>query len=45
MFHYIGDPNSRTGASATKGVVRRLQEAGFSRIVLKPDAFGVTAYR
>jgi predicted methyltransferase len=45
MFHYIGDPNSRTGASTTKGVVRRLQEAGFSRVVPKPEAFGVTAYR
>jgi len=45
MFHYIGDPNSRTGASATKGVVRRLQEVGFSRVVPKPEAFGVTAYK
>jgi len=45
MFHYVGDPNSRTGASATKGVVRRLQEAGFTRVVPKPEAFGVTAYK
>ena len=32
MFHYIGDPDSKSGARTTKGVVRRLQEAGFTRI-------------
>jgi predicted methyltransferase len=45
MFHYIGDPDSRTGASTTKGVIRRLREAGFARVVPKPEAFGVTAYK
>jgi predicted methyltransferase len=45
LFHYIGDPNSRSGRNVTRGVVRRLQEAGFSRIVRKPRAFGVVAYR
>ena len=45
MFHYIGDPDSRTGAIATTGVRRRLLEAGFSRVVPKPEAFGVTAYK
>lgn len=45
LYHYIGDPNSRSGRNLTKGVVRRLQEAGFSRVVRKPDAFGVVAYR
>ncbi|MDX1934315.1 MAG: methyltransferase [Capsulimonadales bacterium] len=45
MFHYIGDPDSRTGASTTRGVVRRLQEAGFKKVTPFPAAFGVTAYK
>jgi hypothetical protein len=45
LFHYIGDPNSRSGHRVTRGVVRRLREAGFSRIVRKPGSFGVVAYK
>jgi predicted methyltransferase len=45
MFHYIGNLESRSGRNVARGVVRRLQEAGFSRIVRKPGAFGVVAYR
>ena len=45
LFHYIGDPDSKSGARTTKGVVRRLQEAGFNRVIAKPQAFGVTAYK
>ena len=45
MFHYIGDPDSKSGARTTKGVARRLQEAGFTRIVPKPQAFGVVALK
>lgn len=45
LFHYIGDPKSKSGANVTKGVVRRLQEAGFRRIVPKPEAFGVAAFK
>jgi predicted methyltransferase len=45
LFHYIGDPDSKSGARTTKGVVRRLQEAGFTRVVSKPQAFGVAAYK
>jgi predicted methyltransferase len=45
MFHYIGDPDSKSGARTTKGVMRRLQEAGFTRVVPKPQAFGVAAYK
>lgn len=44
LFHYIGDPNSASGARTTKGVVRRLQEAGFTRVVARPQAFGVAAF-
>ncbi len=45
FFHYIGDPKSSSGGRTTKGVVRRLQSAGFSRVVAKPDAFGVLAFK
>jgi hypothetical protein len=45
MFHYIGDLDSRSGRNVARGVVRRLQEAGFRRIVRKPGAFGLVAYR
>ncbi len=45
LFHYIGDPNSKAGGNVTHGVVRRLQEAGFSRIVRHAEAYGVVAYR
>jgi uncharacterized protein len=41
LFHYIGDPESRTGASTTAGVIKRLKEAGFIKILPAPEAFGV----
>lgn len=43
LFHYVGDPNSTSGGRTTKGVVRRLQSAGFHKVVHKPSAFGVLA--
>jgi hypothetical protein len=45
MFHYIGDPHSRSGARTTKGVIKRLYEAGFSRVTPDPKAHGVVAIR
>lgn len=45
FYHYIGNPKSKSGASVTRGVVRRLQEAGFKRIIPKPGAFGVLALK
>ncbi len=45
MFHYLGNPDSKAGASLIKGVTRRLREAGFARTVQKPDAFGIVAYK
>jgi predicted methyltransferase len=45
LFHYIGDLDSRSGRGVARGVVRRLQEAGFTRVVRRPRAFGVVAYR
>jgi predicted methyltransferase len=43
IFHYVGDPESKSGARVTAGVIRRLQEAGFKRLVRAPRAFGVVA--
>lgn len=45
LFHYIGDLNSKTGSGVMRGVVRRLQEAGFSRVVRHAEAYGVVAYK
>jgi len=45
VFHYIGDPQTKSGASTTKGVFRRLYDAGFRKVILKPDAFGVLALK
>jgi hypothetical protein len=45
LFHYIGDPNSKASSGVTHGVVRRLQEAGFSRVVRRAEAYGVVAYK
>ncbi len=42
LFHYIGNPDSRSGATVGRGVVERLKTAGFS-ITPKPKAFGVLA--
>jgi hypothetical protein len=44
MFHYIGDPKSKSGARVTKGVVQRLKEAGFTRVEPAPGLFGVAGY-
>lgn len=45
IFHYIGDPESKSGTRVTAGVIRRLQDAGFRRVVRAPRAFGVVAYK
>ncbi|MDJ0757739.1 MAG: hypothetical protein QNJ45_29670, partial [Ardenticatenaceae bacterium] len=45
LFHYISNPSSRSGASVTKGVIRRLKEVGFKRVVPRPKAFGVMAVK
>lgn len=44
LFHYIGDPASPFGRRTTSGVMRRLHDAGFARVVRHPEAFGVVAY-
>lgn len=45
LFHYIGDPEGRTGKRTTEGVIKRLQSAGFERVARRPEAYGVVAYR
>ncbi len=45
LFHYIGDLNSKSSGTVTRGVLKRLGEAGFTRIVRHPEAYGVVAYR
>jgi predicted methyltransferase len=45
LFHYVGDLDSKSGRTVVRGAVRRLQEAGFSRVVRRPQAFGLVAYK
>jgi predicted methyltransferase len=45
LFHYIGDPNSKSGRSVRRGVMQRLQDAGFRYVKPRPQAFGVVAYK
>ena len=45
MFHYIGNPESKSGRRLTSGVIERLKQAGFSRVTRQPKAFGVLAQK
>ena len=45
LYHYIGDPQSKASGGVTKGALKRLQEAGFARVVRRPEAYGVVAYK
>jgi hypothetical protein len=45
LFHYIGDPNSKASGGVTRGALKRLQESGFTRVVRRPEAYGVIAYK
>jgi len=45
LFHYIGDLESKSGHNVMKGAIRRLQESGFERIVRRPEAFGLLAFK
>ena len=45
LFHYIGNPDSKSGRNVTKGVSERIQHTGFSRIRPQPRAFGLTAQK
>jgi len=45
LFHYIGNLESKSSGTVVRGALKRLQEAGFSRVVKRPEAFGVVAYK
>jgi predicted methyltransferase len=45
IFHYIGDPETRSGNKNTAGVMRRLHDAGFRQVIRKPPAFGVVGLK
>jgi predicted methyltransferase len=45
MFHYIGDPKSAAGSKVTRGVVKRLHDAGFNKVIPLEKAFGVVAWK
>jgi len=45
VFHYIGNLESSSNQRIMRGVIRRLRESGFGRVVQKPDAFGLVAYK
>lgn len=42
VFHYIGNPDSRSGVTIGRGVVERLKQSGFT-VTPKDSAFGVLA--
>ncbi len=44
LFHYIGDLKSRSGSRVARGAAGRLKDAGFRRVVQRPEAFGLVAY-
>ena len=43
LFHYVGDPESKSGRNITAGVIGRLEQAGFRQVRRAPRAFGVVA--
>jgi predicted methyltransferase len=45
LFHYVGNLESSAGSTVSRGAIKRLKEAGFDRVVPKPQAFGVVAYK
>jgi len=45
LFHYIGNLDGKSSGTVVRGALRRLQESGFTRVVKRPEAFGVVAYK
>ncbi len=45
LFHYIGNPEGKMARNLTRSVTRRLQQAGFRKIVPARAAFGVIALK
>jgi predicted methyltransferase len=45
LFHYIGNLDSKSSGTVVRGALKRLQESGFTKVVKRPEAFGVVAYK
>lgn len=45
LFHYVGDPQSKSGKAVTAGVIRRLEQVGFRQVRRVPRAFGVVGMK
>ncbi len=45
LFHYIGDPDSKSGSRVTRGVAERLKAAGFRKVWSAREAFGLVAQK
>ena len=45
LFHYIGSPDSKESGRLYKGIMNRLQEAGFVNIKKASKAYGLVASR
>jgi predicted methyltransferase len=45
FFHYVGDLDSRSGRVVSKGVVRRMQAAGFKRVERHHEAFALVTHK
>lgn len=45
LYHYIGDPASKSAGNVARGAVTRLKEAGFGGVVIDYDAHGIVAAR
>ncbi len=45
LFHYIGDLKSASVSRVVKGVIERLNAAGFRSVTRRPEAFGVLAQK
>ena len=45
LFHYIGNLDSKSSGTVARGALKRLQESGFTRVMKRPEAFGVVAYK
>lgn len=43
LFHYVGDPSSQESGRLYRGIMNRLQEAGFTDIRKEYGAYGITA--
>ncbi len=45
LFHYVGNLESKSSGTVARGVLKRLQEVGFTRVARRPEAFGILAYK